>query len=435
MTDAAAAEMEERLRAGDVEHVLTEFPDINGISRSKQVTAERFLAKWDGGFSMNMPLLASTPMTDIADESRYAAGIDYADGTVRPIPSTFRVLPWDDDLARVLCDFEFEGEPAGAYPRHVLQRVLDDVDDALEVYAGSELEFSLLSVTEEGYEPATDHKHECVSWATEAVAPFYERVADWSEAYGVPLHTMHHEYGAGQLEVLFDHGRPLAQSDTTFDFKRLVKRAARDDGKRATFMARPFTDHSANGYHLHVSAFRDGDNAFAAGDGELSATGRQFVGGLLEHFDALAAILAPTLNSFKRFQPGGFAPATASWSYGNRMTSVRVPESGPVRVENRLGSADANPYLVTAATLAAGFHGVAAGIEPDDPVSGDPAGRRDPLPATPGLALRALEHDDVLIEALGQEFVDVYLAVKRTELAAFNDHVTDFERDQYVETL
>lgn len=435
MTDDAAAEMEERLRSGDIDHVLTEFTDMNGISRSKQVTAEYFLETWEEGFSMNMPLLASTPATDIATDSAYASGIDYADGTVHPIPSTFRVLPWNDGVARALCEFRFEGEPAGAYPRYVLRRVLDDVDDGVDVYAGSELEFSLLSVTDDGYEPATAHKHECVSWATEEVDPFYDRVTDWSEAYGVPIHTMHHEYGAGQLEVLFDHGRPLAQADTTFDFKRLVKRAAREAGQRATFMARPFTDHSANGYHIHVSAFRDGENVLADGDRELSEEGRWFVGGLLAHFDALAAILAPTINSFKRFQPGGFAPASRSWSYGNRMTSVRVPETGPVRVENRLGSADANPYLVTAATLAAGFHGVREGIEPDDPVSGDPAGRRPSLPEAPAVALRALETDDVLVEALGEEFVDLYVAVKRRELAAFSDHVTDWERDQYVETL
>jgi glutamine synthetase len=198
-------------------------------------------------------------------------------------------------------------------------------------------------------------------------------------------------------------------------------------------MAVPFTGASANGLHLHVSAFDGDDNAFADGD-ELSETGRQFVGGLLEHADSLVALGCPTINSFKRFTPGSFSPYTRSWGYNNRTAAVRVPESGPVRVENRIPGADANPYLAVAATLAAGFHGVREGLEPDDPVDGDAAGKRPPLEDAPEVALRALENDDVLVEALGEEFVRAFTAVKRHERGEFNDHVTDWER-RYLGTI
>ena len=437
MTDPGA-EMERRIESEGIDHVFVEFADMNGIARSKQITADYFLDSWESGFTMNLLLLVQTPRNAVPENSGYGAEVDYADGVVVPDPATFRTLPWRDDAARVICDFHYEGAPVGGAPRTVLKRVLGRADEMapdLDFYAGSELEFYLLTEEETDYEPATSHKHECVSWATEAVAPFYDRLAEWAPEYGIDLHSLQHEHGAGQLEVLFDYGSVLEQADTTFDFRRLVKQTAHLTDHEATFMAKPYGDREGSGYHLHVSAFEDGENAFAPeGGDDLSERGRHFVGGLLEHADAVAALSTPNPNAFKRYDPDGFAPYAAAWGLDNRMTALRVPHGVP-RIENRIASADANPYLVMAATLAAGLDGLKRELDPGDPYEGNPAGDAPAFPQSLPEALSALEDDDVIRESLGEELVRAYVATKREERAAYRTTVTPWEREQYVETL
>ncbi|ELY91686.1 glutamate--ammonia ligase [Natrialba hulunbeirensis JCM 10989] len=434
----------------DIDHVFVEFPDINGISRTKQLRTDYFLDSWETGFPVNLLILAQTPRNAVPEGSGVGEEIDYGDGTLRPLPHTACRLPWRDDAARVLCDVVDGGDLVGAAPRTALARVLESVPDEFdfEFTVGSELEFYLLSEAESGsgYEPVTSDKHECVSWATEEVSAFYNDLAAWSEEYGATVTSLMHEHGAGQLEVLFEYGDPMEQADDTFDFKRLVKQTGRCHDLWATFMAKPFGGRAGSGYHLHIGAFQDGENVFEAGDGEtsdstttdgegtLSRTGRQFVAGVVDHADALAALGTPTINGFKRYERGSFAPYTASWGYDNRMTGIRIP-SGTTRIENRIPSADANPYLVIAATIAAGLDGIERELEPEPPVSGDPAGDRPPLPQSPELALAALESDETLTASLGEDLIQAFVAAKRAELESFRDTVTDWEREQYVETL
>jgi glutamine synthetase len=431
----AAETMERRLRESDVRTVVLEFADLNGVSRSKQVSTDHFLRSWEEGFSIPVAILACTPLTVPAEGSGVTEELHYADGHLHPVPATYKPVPWRERTARVLCEFAFRGDPVGCDPRHVLDRTLSGLGTDLEFAVGSELEFYLLDPDGDGgWEPATPHEHECVTWATEAADGFYGRLADWAEAYGVPLTLFQHEYGSGQFEALFDHGPARAQADLAFDFKRLVQATARSRDRRGTFMAKPFSDQSGSGYHLHVSARDDGGNAFADGDGRLSTTGRHFVGGVLEHADALVALQCPTINAYKRFEPGGFVPATASWGYDNRMAGVRIPVDEP-RVEVRFGSADANPYVVIASTLAAGAHGIREGIDPGEPIDDrDPAGDRPALERTPELALRALEDDEVLVDALGGAFVRAYAAVRRQGIEDFYDTVTDYEFEVFGET-
>ncbi|QIO24812.1 glutamine synthetase family protein [Haloarcula sp. JP-L23] len=434
MTEPNATAMQQRIEEESIEHVLVEFADVNGISRSKTVAADYFLDSWEDGFPINLLLLFQTPRNSLPTGSGYGEEIEYGDGTLHPDPSTFRVLPWRQNTARVICDIEYESEPVVASPRNVLKRVLNNCDLVLDFYVGSELEFYLLDSMEGEYEPATTDQHECVSWATEEVSPFYDRLSEWADAYGVDLTSLQHEHGAGQLEILFDYGTPLAQADTTFDFKRVVKQAASACDQWATFMAKPFGDRAGSGYHLHVSAFDGDENAFTTRGEGLSDEGKYFLGGLLAHADSLAAFQTPTLNAFKRYDPEGFAPYTASWGFDNRMVSLRIPQ-GTTRIENRIGSADANPYLVIASTLAAGIDGIRKQIVPDDPVTGNPAGERPLLPQTPEAALQALEENEVFGEMLGDRLVQAYVASKRRELQDFNESVTEWEREQYLETL
>ena len=437
MTDDAAATMEATIEDERLKHVFVEFPDLNGIARGKQVKADVFLETWREGFSMNLTVLEAGALDDWDTDSYYGLSTDFADGTLRPIPETFTLTPWREGTGRVLCDFTYDGAPVEAYTRGALERVLDDIADLeLEVTAGSELEFTLLEETSDGYRPFTSYDHECVMSATEKAAPFYDRLSEWADPFGIPLTLMHHEDGPGQLEVLFDHGGPLEVADRAFDFRRLVGEAARRTEFEATFMTKPFTGASANGYHLHIGLFRDDTNVLADGDAaerQLSQTGRAFVGGVLEHAEAITALTCPTINALKRFVPETFAPYTASWGYNNRSTAVRIPHSDPVRVETRIPAAEANPYLTTAVILAAGLHGIEEDIDPGDPESGYVTeGQR--LPRTPGVALQALAEDDVLRTALGEELIQVYLDAKHAELDAFIETVTDWEQ-RYREIL
>ncbi|ELZ04748.1 glutamate--ammonia ligase [Natrialba chahannaoensis JCM 10990] len=452
--------MESMVQADEINHVFVEFPDLNGLSRSKQFDADYFLESWEDGFTMNLALLTQTPRSDVVEGSKYGDEIDYADALVHPDPRTCRRVPWRDDAVRVISDFEFRGQPVPGAPRTVLKSVIEQVSaTGLDAFVGSELEcFLLESVSASGagkrngngngktgsapgdrtgahYVPATSDKHENLTRATEEVSPFYDRVYDWASAFGLDLTTIHHEFGAGQIEILFKYGDPLGQADRTFRFKELVKHAATACEQHATFMAKPFTDRAGSGYHLHVSLFDDGENILDGADGDLSERGRHFVGGLLEHADALAALGTPNLNGFKRYQPGTFAPYSASWGYGNRMTAIRVPGHGTTRVENRISSADANPYLVVAATLAAGLHGLEAELEPPAPSEGDPSDSRPTLPQSPREAIASLEADEVLTEYLGADVVSEYAAQKRHEIERFYSQTTAWERDEYIETL
>ena len=435
MTEDATARLESMCRADGINHVFVEFPDLNGLSRSKQLDADYFLSSYEDGISMNLALITQTPRSDVVEGSAYGDAIDYADGLVYPDPRTCRRVPWRDDAVRVICDFEYDGKPVGGAPRTVLKRVVERVRDAgFDPFAGSELECYLLDPTEDGYVPATSDKHENLTQATEEVASFYDLVYEWAAAFDLDVNTLHHEFGAGQIEILFDYGDPLGQADRTFRFKPLVKQAARACDQHATFMAKPFTDSAGSGYHLHTSLFEDGENVLEGEDG-LSETGRHFVGGLLAHADALTAFGTPNLNGFKRHEPNSFAPYTASWGHGNRMTAVRVPAYGTTRIENRIASADANPYLVIASTLAAGLHGIEAELEPPAPSSGDPANERPRLPRTPHQAVDALEADEVLRDVLGENVVTEYVRMKRQEIDSFYDQTTAWERAQYLETL
>lgn len=430
-----AEEMEAGLEDPEVEHLFVEFPDIDGVARAKQIDADYAREKWADGFSVNMLILAVSSMTDVPEGTGYGESIDFADGVVVPDPETFQHLPWRDDAARVICDFEFRGQPAEVYTRRVLQRVLADARDELGASfgVGNELEFHLLDETEDGYEPVTDHPHEYVARQTRRVRTFYDKVKHWSDEMGVPVQSIQHEYGAGQFEVLFDYAPPLEAADRAFTFREVVKEAAAAEGRKATFMAKPLTDSSANGYHLHLSAFDGSENLFAGTDG-LSETGEAFVAGVLEHADALVALGCPTINGYKRFTPGSFSPYTRSWGYNNRLAAVRIPESPPTRIENRIAGAAANPYLVLAGTLAAGLHGVRAGLDPGDPASADEEEAFAQLADSPEVALRALEADDELVAALGEKFVHAFTTVKRHELSLFNDHVTDWEQ-RYLEVI
>jgi glutamine synthetase len=244
-----------------------------------------------------------------------------------------------------------------------------------------------------------------------------------------------------QYEINLRHSNALTAADRAFRLKSAVKDVAAQHDLVATFMGKPFNDQGGSGFHLHVSADRDDDNAFADrndSDG-VSDELRRFTAGVLAHAPALMAFLNPTINAYRRIVPDSLAPTRCNWGWDNRTSFIRVPaERGrATRVEVRVGDGSANPYLAIAAVLFAGLHGLRDKLALEAPVSGDAYTQElgEPLPESLEAALAALESDAVLRDALGPEIVDTFLAIKRFELDRHRQWVSDWELDEYLHHL
>ncbi len=255
---------------------------------------------------------------------------------------------------------------------------------------------------------------------------------------GLGVTAANHEFCGGQFEINLGHSAALDAADRSFRLKSAVQEIARLDGLMATFMAKPFNEEGGSGFHLHASLVDpDGRNVFGDPDGEhgLSATGRHAIAGVLAHAQALAALLNPTINSYKRFGPDTLAPWLIDWGLDNRSALIRIPpERGEgSRMEIRLGDATANPYLAIAGALAAMYLGLRDKLEPPAALEGygyDPA-RAQLLPQRLPDALDALEADADLRDVLGPEFCQSFLSYKRNEVERFERHVTDWEFTEY----
>jgi glutamine synthetase len=272
---------------------------------------------------------------------------------------------------------------------------------------------------------------------------------------GIDIITSNAEYGPGQMETNYMPAMGIAGADQAFVFKNGVKELAQAAGYMASFMTKPYADQSASGGHYHHSLLRldDGENAFydaAAPDG-LTKLARQFIAGQLVHARALSALVAPTVNCAKRFKLWSFAPMNATWGYEDRTAAIRVKGGRGLatHIENRMPCAASNPYLAAAGVLAAGLDGMARELEPQEPTSGIAYADEgaEALPNTLDESLQALEEDRALHEYLGDEFIHLFLAVKRHEIekarsalpeygsAEWPNVVTDWERDNLFEYL
>jgi glutamine synthetase len=260
-------------------------------------------------------------------------------------------------------------------------------------------------------------------------------------ALGLEVIAGAHEYGRSQYEINLGHGEALAAADRAFRYKELVKELASREGLLATFMGKPFNGDEGSGLHIHVSlSGEDGANAFADPQGEdgLSTLARHFMAGILEHAAAMMAVLNPTVNAYRRIHAEALVPTRACWGHDHRMTLVRVPrERGKAtRLETRVGDGTANPYLAATAVLAAGLDGIRRELEPPPPVAGfiyelpeEALGAA--LPTSFGEAMAALDRDAVLREALGEQLVATFSAIKAAEQERFRTWVTDWEFREY----
>jgi glutamine synthetase len=441
---AAVRQLIDQVAAKGVDVVRVTFPDLIGTDRARDVLVEHLPAACEHGLAFCRAVYHTSPQGDVVP---VAGGLDAGlpDVTIRPDLSTLVVLPWEPGVAGCLADVidPASGAPAAESPRELLRTVLSRcAERGLWPVVGPELEYFLC-------EPAPDTRP---GWRRygEATGNVYTagrrgdpdghlvRTLRHLRDLGIGVAAGNHEFCSGQFEINLRHSDAFDAADRAFRFKAAVKEIARTEGRLATFMARPFNDEGGSGFHLHVSG-RDagGRNTFddPAGASGLSATARHAIAGLVAHAPALAALLNPTINSYKRFGPDTLAPWLIDWGLDNRSAMLRVPpERGAgTRIELRLGDASANPYLAIAATAAAMLLGVDGGEEPPAPLDGYgyDAGRSPVLPMTLPAALDALEADPALSELLGKDFTTSYLSYKRNEVERFQRHVTDWEFTEY----
>ncbi len=420
--------------------VRFELPDMHGISRSKTIPIAHASDYAQRGLNMYGGASVLDTRSDVVPGTLYHDAVGYADQLLFPDPDSAAILPWADRTARLICDARwYDGAPLAATPRHVFRRALDKARSmGFEPVIGSEFEFYLL--TGDTHERLFEGYHIFNTLRNDHV-PTIRRIVEEMPDVGVDIITANCEYAGSQWEINFAPGRGLAGPDLAFTFKNGVKEIAKQDGLLATFMTKPWSGHSGSGCHTHLSLVdaTSGENVFGDADDPqgMSVTCRSFIAGLLRYARTIDAVIAPTVNCLRRRRPHTFSPSNISWGIEDRSALVRVKAGSAENkhIEYRAASALSNPYLVGAALIQAGLRGIEDGLPiPDPSKPGIPAeddGAFEKLPTELDGSLDALEAGGV--DFFGEEFVTAYVAMRRYELSRFNDHVTDWERTEYLE--
>jgi len=386
--------------------------------------------------------------------SIYLAPIERSDVVLKPIIETYFQAPWSSvEAARVLCDIyhpaesvsEFQKEREYEYaPRYILKRMLREAKDAgYDFNVSAEMEFFALNdgkpLDSVGYfsPPPLDKG---VSLRRDTFKTLMQ--------VGIECEYLHHEVSNGQYEISLRYENALKTADNVMSFKYIAKNIAVRKGLMVTFMPKPFAGMNGSGMHMHMSLNEKGRNAFY-GRERLSDKAKHFIGGLLAHARAIAALAASTVNSYKRLVAGYEAPVYLCWGFMNRTALIRVPSFNSVksaRVELRMPDPKCNPYLVEAAVLAAGLHGLNEKLDPGKPTAKNAyenEGDFEQLPSTLKDALSELEKDKVIGGALGEKVKEKYISLKMKEWQDYERNhpewnpleITEWERNKYLDTF
>ncbi|MEQ6918397.1 glutamine synthetase family protein [Halomonas aquatica] len=433
-------------------HGITEVEclvsDLTGILKGKIMPADKYLKGGRPRLPDSIFIQTVTGGYPDDEDIRFWNPAE-RDMELVPDPNAVYLVPWaEDPTAQIIHDcFYLTGEPVELAPRHVLKRVLDlYAAQGWTPVVAPEVEFYLVKTnTDSDYplEPPIGRsgrqESSRQSFSIDAVNefdPLFEEMYDYCDAMNLDLDTLIHEEGAGQMEVNFQHGDPLSLADQVVMFKRTLRETALRHGMYATFMAKPMANEPGSSMHLHQSLLdsKDCHNVFADEAGQPSRLFHSFIGGLQRYLPSAMPLLAPNVNSYRRLmrtETSGSAPINVEWGMDNRTVGLRVPVSTPeaTRVENRLAGADANPYLVMAASLACGYLGMLGGIEPRPPMTGSAWSGGNQLPDDISPALDLLHDCKPLGDILGERFINSYLAVKRAEHRAYFQVISSWERE------
>lgn len=432
------------LKENNVKYILAQFVDIHGVAKVKSVPAAHLEdvlttgAGFAGGAIWGMGIAPNGP--------------DYmAVGDL----STLSLIPWQPGYARIVCDGHVEGKPYGLDSRVVLKQQIDRLNKhGWILYTGLEPEFSLLSKDAHGnlqpvdstdilQKPCYDYK------GITRQSAFLEKLTDSLLSVGLDVYQIDHEDANGQFEINYTYSDCLKSADDYIMFKMAASEIANSMGMVCSFMPKPFSNRPGNGMHMHMS-IGDGKKSLFHDDGDktghgLSKLAYHFLGGILAHAPALTALAAPTINSYKRLVVGRslsgatWAPAYISYGNNNRSTMVRIPYG---RLELRLPDGSSNPYLTTAAVIAAGLDGINRELDPgkgnaDNLYDYSPEQLKKAgigiLPQNLYEATRALENDKVIRDALGDNLSEEFIGLKDMEWIEYMRHVSDWEVKRYLE--
>jgi glutamine synthetase len=431
--------------AGRIDTVLLCLVDMQGRLQGKRLTASYFLDEVlsHGAEACNYLLAVDVEMNTVEGYAMSSWDTGYGDFEMKPDLDTLRLVPWHEGTALCLADLQWtDGQPVLASPRQILRAQLDRLAERrLAAVGATELEFIVFRDSYDdaarlGYRdlrPANLYNVDYSMLGTARVEPLIRRIRNSMIGAGLRVETSKGECNFGQHEINFGYGPVLRTADEHSIYKNGAKEIADQDGMAITYMAK-YNEREGNSCHIHLSLQRaDGTPLFAEDD----AAFRSFLAGQLACLRELCLFFAPHVNSYKRFAAGSFAPTAIAWGHDNRTCAVRVVGHGPSkRIELRLAGADVNPYLALSAMIAAGLHGIDAGLELEPPFEGNAYESDKPrVPDTLREARDAFAASEVARSAFGEEVVEHYLNNARIELEAFQSAVTDWERARGFERL
>jgi len=437
-------ELKSATKDGTIDTVVVAFTDMQGRLMGKRLHAQFFVDEGIGERGVeacNYLLALDMEMDTVPGYSLANWEQGYGDFGLAPDLATLRRIPWLEGSAVVLCDVVWhDGSPVSPSPRQILNGQVERARElGYEPMFGSELEFYLFKETyaeahAKGYDDLTPSVPYILDYhilATTYDEPFIRQIRNGMQAAGIPVENSKGEAWPGQHEINFRYADAVTMADNHTLYKNGAKEIAHLNGCSLTFMAKPHHEWIGNSCHIHSSLWRDGENAFA-GESDVF---KQFLAGQIACLKELAIFLAPSVNSYKRFAAGSWAPTTLAWGHDNRTCGFRiVGHGGSVRAETRIPGGDVNPYLAFAALLAAGLFGIENELELAPPLEGNAyESDAERFPGSLREAVEALEQGTMARAALGEDVVDHYLTYARTEQRLFDSVVTGYERERMFE--
>jgi glutamine synthetase len=443
-------ELHSQVSSGEVDTVILAITDMQGRLQGKRFDARFFIDEVvpNAAEGCNYMLAVDVDMRTVDGYALASWDTGYGDFVLRPDLTTLRAVPWHPHTALCLADVEWQdGTPVRPSPRQILKDQLARLAEReWTALAATELEFMVFNDSYEqawdkgyvGLTPANQYNVDYSVMGTSRIEPLLHRIRTEMTGAGMSVESVKGECALGQHEMAFRYSEALAKADEHVVFKTGAKEIAAQARTSLSFMAK-FDEREGNSCHVHFS-LRDADNAAVfAGDGThgMSPLFEAFLAGQLAALQELTLLLAPNINSYKRFVPGSFAPTAVAWGRDNRTCAFRIVGNGPsLRFECRVPGGDANPYLTIAALVAAGLYGIDQRLELEQEHFGNAYTSNKPrVPATMHEATALFESSSVARAAFGDDVVDHYVNMAKVEMAAFDSTVTDWERRRGFERL
>ena len=448
------AQVDQLISERGIEVVKVGGPDMDGVFRGKRILSSYFLEGCRGSGFPQCDVIFGWDIQEaqIDGLSVGSAETGFADIIMQPDLSTFRPVPWEAGAATVICDYAHDdGRPVAVSPRHVLRRVIERALDAgYRPRMAVELEMRLFREDQESLRAKGYHGLQPLSPGTNCYSIHHAtldedvvgNIRKQMVEFGVPVEGYNREHGEGMYEVNLHYADALAAADDALLYKSGVKEILAQNGVVPTFMAKYDDQIDGCSGHVHQSLWSpDGErNLFSdeSAPHHISPAMQSYAAGVLATLPEFMLMYAPNVNSYKRFVAGSWAPTTLTWGFDNRTTALRFIGGSPnaTRIEHRVPGADVNAYLGFAAALAGGLHGLEQGLECPPPVAGNAYEAEAPaLPRSLPEAVERFAASTVAREYFGDEFVEQYTSMRRWEVEAFREAVTDWERRRYFEQV